>query len=159
MDSLVTQGLVVLVFVLSIALWSKSSQHLSTSKSDATSSSQKNKKKKKSNTATLSTPSPVAPSTSSALTSTITLSDYDTLSSTSKAPPSIKSTPPAHQSNGKSNGNVSKAGKGALKKMKLEEFVAKTNEERVEESEREARGNADEKDLGKDMIDKDLQRE
>ena len=38
-------------------------------------------------------------------------------------------------------------------------FAGKTNEERVEELERAARGDAGDKDVGGDMVDKELQRE
>lgn len=88
------------------------------------------------------------------------MSDNGTLSESIKVTSSVKQAASTHRPNGKSNGSIPKAAaKSTPKKEKFKDFVAKTNEERIEELEREARGNADEKDLGKDMIDKDLQRE
>lgn len=148
MESLLTQGLIGLVFVLSIALWSKSGS--SNSKEPGSSSIAKKSKKKKKGIA--STP-PVNDGASSS--SQITAENREARQTVAQPVKEIE-----EQESQSRNGQVNglKRGKNG-KKMTLEEFANKTNEERVEELERQARGNAGDVDIGSDMIDKELQRE
>lgn len=141
-----------LVFVLSIALWSKSfsSSSSESSKGGSSSNAAKKKLKKKKGSGPASQ-SEKAPALTTSRTAEVEPIDV------------------VQHANG--NGKVKKAqvndkpGKkkgvegASKKKMSLQDFQEKTNEERVLELEREARGDAGEKDLGRDMIDKELERE
>ncbi|UZJ56189.1 hypothetical protein CBS101457_005509 [Exobasidium rhododendri] len=167
MENLVTQGLLGLVFVLSIALWSKSSPPSSSSKDADTKSStgSKKKNKKKKNGAGSHSDAISANAVDS---SDANGSEFAPLESVKeKIKLAAVENGGSSGANGgdlhvKSNGKAEKikgANGASRKKMSLQHFNEKTNEERVQEWEREARGDAGEVDAGSDMIDKELEPE